>query len=373
MARILFRCDASLSIGTGHVMRCRTLARVLALRGAEVLFVCRRQPGDLISLLMQEFAVLALPEQPLAVTHELFGRKLYRAWLGCSQDMDVADCLEALLVAETTSFDWVVVDHYGLDATWEKKFLGDMFGDVNPKLLVIDDLADRPHEADVLLDQNFVGEHTEHRYQGLVDLNCRMLLGPHYALLGPEYALLHPLVPSRTELRRVMVFFGGVDISNFTRLAIIALMVPEYADVEVDVVLGRQSLHKEQLIEFCSQKPNIKLHEPLPSLAGLITRADLAIGAGGATFLERACLGLPSLVIVISENQYATSRAYAKKINAPNLCQPASTTSNQLRNEMKSIYDDPCLLNRLSREGKNLCDGKGAERVAHEFGKLIHN
>ena len=138
--------------------------------------------------------------------------------LGCSQAQDASDCLDALGAAGVVHTDWLVVDHYGLDATWERLLLEGQVqpGVAPPKLLVIDDLANRPHKADLLLDQNFFGEVTEHRYEGLLPPNCRQLLGPHYAVLGPEYAHLHPLVPQRTELRRVLVFFGGVDQDNMT-------------------------------------------------------------------------------------------------------------------------------------------------------------
>ena len=176
---ILIRCDASLSIGSGHVMRCRTLARELQRRGVLVSFLCRRQPGDLISLLQQEFVVLALPEQTLAVSDGLEGRDLYGAWLGCSQDQDAAQCLEALAEAGTTSVSWLIEDHYGLDACWEAQMLvGLADGASSPKLLVIDDLADRPHQADLLLDLYFFGDAIEHRYQDLVQLQCINIIGP---------------------------------------------------------------------------------------------------------------------------------------------------------------------------------------------------
>ena len=303
MTTILFRCDASLHIGSGHVMRCRTLARELRRRGAEITFLCRRQPGDLIELLEQEFTVLALPEQPLAACDGLEDRALYAAWLGCSQQQDSADCLAALEQAGSSSAQWLVVDHYGLDASWEVAMRESLGSEPPPQLLVIDDLADRPHSCDLLLDQNFFGEATERRYQGLVPQQCRQLLGPHYALLGPEYAVLHPLVPPRTELRRVLVFFGGVDPHNCTGQAIEALMVPELAHLAVDVVLGLQCPHREAVETLVAKRPHTTLHDPQPSLAGLIARGDMAIGAGGATTWERVCLGLPSLVVSTASNQ----------------------------------------------------------------------
>ena len=303
MTHICLRCDASLHIGSGHVMRCRTLARELRRRGAEITFLCRRQPGDLIELLEQEFHVLSLPEQQLASCEELAGRALYGAWLGCSQQQDSTDCLAALEQAGINSAQWLVVDHYGLDASWEGAMREGLGSEPPPQMLVIDDLADRSHICDLLLDQNFFGEATERRYQGLVPQQCLQLLGPHYALLGPEYALLHPLVPHRTELRRVLVFFGGADPDNCTGQAIRALMAPELAHLAVDVVLGLQCPHRPEVETLVANRPHTTLHGPKPSLAGLIARADLAIGAGGATTWERACLGLPSLVVSTAANQ----------------------------------------------------------------------
>ena len=361
MTSNLFRCDASLSIGSGHVMRCRTLARELQRRGATVTFLCRRQPGDLIGLLEQEFAVLALPEQPLAACEGLEGRELYGAWLGCSQAADAAQCLEALAQAGITSASWLVADHYGLDANWEAQLLAGLAGGAAPpKLLVIDDLADRPHQVDLLLDQNFFGEATEQRYQGLLPPHCRQLLGPHYALLGPEYSQLHPLVPPRTELRRVLVFFGGVDPANLTGLALEALMDPALADLAADVVLGLQSPHRQEVEELVARRPHTTMHGPLPSLAGLIARADLAIGAGGATTWERACLGLASLVVAIAANQLPFAQALDQAGHLQLLGDGASVTTEQIRAALLARIIQPA----PGGAGSALTDGWGASRLA---------
>ena len=361
MTHILFRCDASLSIGSGHVMRCRTLARELHRRGAAVTFLCRRQPGDLISLLEQEFAVLALPEQALASCEGLEGRDLYGAWLGCSQHIDAAQCLQALADACITSASWLVADHYGLDARWEAQLRAGLAGgDAPPKMLVIDDLADRPHHADLLLDQNFFGEATEQRYQGLLPPHCRQLLGPHYALLGPEYTQLHPLVPPRTELRRVLVFFGGVDPANLTGRTLEALLDPGLADLAVDVVLGRQSPHRHAVAELVARREHTTLHGPLQSLAGLIARADLAIGAGGGTTWERACLGLPSLVVAIAANQLPFAQALDQAGHLQLLCDVASVTVEQIRSGLLARITQPA----PGRAGSPLTDGWGASRLA---------
>jgi UDP-2,4-diacetamido-2,4,6-trideoxy-beta-L-altropyranose hydrolase len=365
MKAVLFRCDASLSIGSGHVMRCRTLARELRRRGAAITFLCRRQPGDLISLLGQEFPVLALPELPQTPSQPpdgrpLQGRELYSAWLGCHQKQDADDCLQALTQAGIHSASWLVVDHYGLDADWEAQLLPSLAGDAATRLLVIDDLADRPHQADLLLDQNLFGAVTEARYAGLVSGHCRQLLGPHYALLGPEYAQLHPLVPLRTELRRVLVFFGGVDPANFTGQALEALLAPDLAGLAVDVVLGMQSPHRQQVAELVARRPSTTLHKPLPSLAGLIARADLAIGAGGATSWERACLGLPSLVVAIADNQLPFAKALDQIGQIQLLGRAAAVGVEQIRQALVAAryesWPRGC--------GHGLADGWGAARVS---------
>ena len=361
MTRIIIRCDASLMIGSGHVMRCRTLARELQRRSAEVSFLCRRQPGDLISLLEQEFVVLALPEQSLATCNGLGGRDLYGSWLGCTQEQDATQCLEVLAEAAIKSPRWVVADHYGLDAHWEAQLLAGLAGrDAPLQLLVIDDLADRSHQADLLLDQNFFGEATEQRYQDLVPPQCRQLLGPHYALLGQEYAQLHPLVSSRTELKRVLVFFGAVDPDNLTGRAMEALLDPSLADLAVDVVLGLQCPHHKEVEELVARRPHTTLHGPLPSLAGLIARADLALGAGGATTWERACLGLPSLVVAIAANQLPVAEALDQAGYLQLLGDGASVTSDQIRS---------ALLLKLAESSVGgiataFTDGWGASRMA---------
>ena len=366
MTRIIFRCDASLLIGSGHVMRCRTLARELQRRGAKVSFLCRRQPGDLINLLEQEFSVHALPEQPLAACEGLVGRDLYSSWLGCTQDQDASQCLEVLSSIGINDASWIVADHYGLDARWEAQLLDGLTSSAAPsKLLVIDDLADRPHHADLLLDQNFFGEATHLRYQELVPPYCRQLLGPYYALLGQEYQQLHPLVPPRTELQRVLLFFGGVDTLNFTVRALEVLLDPALADLAVDVVLGLQSPHRQAVAELANRRPHTTLHGPLPSLAGLIARADLAIGAGGATTWERACLGLPSLVVSIAENQKETSEALDN--GGLIFLLTSIDFESQLKCRLNKLISDPTLLHMVSSRSLELAAGLGANIACDEL------
>lgn len=366
MKSILIRCDASLLIGSGHVMRCRTLARDLQRRGAEVIFLCRRQPGDLINLLQSEFAVLALPEQTLSTCDGLDGRDLYSSWLGCSQQLDAAQCLEVLALAGITSASWLVVDHYGLDASWEMQLLSGLAsGKKPPELLAIDDLADRPHQADYLLDQNFFGSITESRYAQLVPDYCQKLLGPHYALLASEYALLHPLVPSRHELKRILVYFGGVDPLNLTRLSLEVLSDVQFKNLAVDVVVGQLDGDYETISKLASYRPNTTIHNSLPSLAALITRADLSIGAGGATTWERSCLRLPSIVLPVASNQDRCINALHEEGYILQVAINIDTFSEKLKHiflDFQQNYPEVC-----SRFGRPLTDGLGTQRLAEKM------
>lgn len=360
MNRILIRCDASFSIGSGHVMRCRTLARELQRRGASITFLCRQQPGDLIPLLKQEFEVLSLPRQALACSEDLRGRSLYEAWLGCSQGEDADQCMTLVSKAKINSIAWLVVDHYGIDAIWEDRLLTCLAGSQPPRLLVIDDLADRPHRADLLLDQNFFGDTAEQRYPSLIPPDCRQLLGPHYALLGPEYSQLHPLVPQRSELRRVLVFFGGVDHLNLTSCALEALSLPQLEHLAVDVVLGQQSPHRHTVAEWAHHRPSTTLHSVLPSLAGLIARADVGIGAGGSTTWERACLGLPSLAVAMADNQRPSLQWLERAGHLTMIGTASSLTCQQIGRPLlaRSAGEFP------AAAGHGLTDGWGSARLA---------
>lgn len=367
MTRIIIRSDASLSIGSGHVIRCRTLARELKRCGAEVIFLCRRQPGDLITLLESDFSVIVLPEQALAPCDGLDGRDLYDAWLGCTQEQDAIQCLEALSDAGITSASWLVTDHYGLDAIWESQMISGLAGsDALTKLLVIDDLADRLHQADLLLDQNFFGDASEHRYRGLVPPQCHQLLGPRYALLGPEYSQLHPLVPPRTELRRLLVFFGGVDPLNLTAQTLEALLDPAVADLAVDVVLGLQSPHHTTVEELVKVRPKTTFYAPQASLAGLIARADLAIGAVGATSWERACLSLPCISVPVASNQIQVSRILAQHDFIRQIEFSSEIFRSKLIDELTSFYNSD-YIHRASLACGSLTKGDGCKICANHL------
>lgn len=353
---ILFRVDASLEIGTGHVMRCLTLADALRERGCECQFICREHPGNLTDLISERgFTVHGLPGPDVAqnLEHEL-DSPAHAAWLGADLGTDAAQVSTAIGEIDV---EWLVVDHYAIDERWERELRS-----FCRKLMVIDDLADRKHDCDLLLDQNLV-EGWQNRYRGKVPDNCALLLGPEYALLQPGYADLHNRVPPREgPIRRIFVYFGGADTDNLTGMVISAFGSLNNEDVSMDVVINPASPHIASIRKLADKDKRIRLHELLTSLAPLIAEADLAIGAGGVTTWERCCLGLPTLIITLAENQ----RPIVEKLGRAGLVQWLGHKDRidaiQLARSLQTILETGTPP-EWSQRCRALIDGKGAERV----------
>lgn len=350
---IAIRVDASMVMGIGHLVRCHTLGRALWQQGASVRFICRAHPGHGIGALQEEgFAVAVLPALEVPET-ESVGED-YARWLGVSP---ARDANETIAVLEGCP-DWLVVDHYGLDAEWEQRLRPHV-----GRILVIDDLANRNHDCDALLDQNY-NSNAEARYADRLPTDATRLLGPCYALLGPEYTEYrreHRVYSGRVD--RVLVFFGGTDPDNLTGCALEALSDATFADVAVDAVVGPNNPHREALAKQAEARPGITLHAPRPHLADLMTAADLAIGAGGTTTWERCCLGLPSLVVSNADNQRPACEALAADGLIVYLGHSDEVTTAGMREGLQALREDPERLSRLAEIGMQIVDGNGTQRV----------
>jgi len=356
--KIAIRVDASHQIGTGHVMRCLTLAENLRAKGTRVVFVCRNHPGHLSDMVEAKgFEVIRLESGPDGELHQVESPALaHAAWLGASQSTD-ADLTIAALQG-SAPWDWIIVDHYALDHRWERA--------LRPhcrRIMVIDDLADREHDCDLLLDQNLVA-HMTSRYNGKVPAHCGLMLGPEYALLQPQYADLHPRVPPREgRVRRILVSFGGADSANLTRMAIAAFLSLGRSDIVLDVVVNPASPHLASIERQIAGHENIFLHKGLPSLATLMVQADLAIGAGGATSWERCCLGLPSLVITLAENQKPIAAELDRQGYVRWLGHKDEVDTEKLAGAIREILNTG-VAPGWSSHCQGLVYGRGTERVA---------
>jgi UDP-2,4-diacetamido-2,4,6-trideoxy-beta-L-altropyranose hydrolase len=339
---VAMRVDASLQIGMGHFQRCLTLADVLHGRGVHTSFICRALPQQLADTLQRRGHMLRrLPGEP--------------------RD-ELEDAQQTCAVLEPDRLDWLVVDHYGIDARWEQA--------VRPRsqrILVIDDLADRPHDCEALLDQNYCAEPSG-RYSQRVPAGCRLLLGPRYALLRPEFAQLRDRLPERTgTVARLLVFFGAGDAGNYTQLALDALADVGRPDLAVDVVTGLMNPHRREIAELCAGRPGTRHFHDVDDMARLMAGADLALGAGGSNAWERCCLGLPTLALAVADNQQrVVEELCAAGVVLSPACDPQPRP--QLRNEFAALLSamlaSPQLLRGMARRARALVDGRGAQRVA---------
>ncbi|MCG2579692.1 MAG: UDP-2,4-diacetamido-2,4,6-trideoxy-beta-L-altropyranose hydrolase [Marinobacter sp.] len=285
-------------------MRCLTLADELRINGASCHFITREQQGDMAEAIRsRKHRVHVLPKVPLSERNDQTpDDPPHYHWLrsGWEHDADQSRSILSNLMPQ-----WLIIDHYGIDHRWEEAL-----SEYCDNMMVIDDLADRAHQCDLLLDQNWHGQTTHKRYNTLVPDKTIKLLGPEYALLRPDYPLLRSLMPRRDgNITRVLVFMGGSDPGNETEKAIKALSSPDLCHLVIDVVLGANHPDPEGIAALCKARSRVNIHQNLPGLAGLMVRADLMVGAGGATTWERMCLGLPSIIISIANNQTPTNRA----------------------------------------------------------------
>lgn len=355
---VAFRTDASLEIGSGHVMRCLTLAEALRRQGAACRFLMREHRGHLIdSVRRRGFGVVSLGgDTQSGKRGALPAAPAHASWLGCSWRADAEQTRRALGHGPV---DWLVVDHYALDAEWERSL-----SDVCRHLLVIDDLADRPHHCDVLLDQNLGRDGGD--YAALVPEGCELLIGPAHALLRPEFAahradsLLRRRPP---RLQHLLVALGGVDAGNATGRVLTALRdSPLTPESSITVVMGRQAPWLQSVQAQAADMPwPCKVLVQVDDMARLMADCDVAIGAAGGSAWERCSVGLPCLLIVLADNQRAGARALAASGAAIMLADEDDLPA-ELGARIASLKSADAL-SRLVDAASAVTDGRGLERV----------
>lgn len=362
-AEIGFRVDASQDIGTGHVMRCLALADYLRRGGAVCRFICRDLPGNLSEVIRGlGYRVDLLPAASAAATGAAGAAGGgYAHWLGVTA---AEDAVQTRRVLADAALDWLVVDHYALDAAWERE-MGDGVG---KRLLVIDDLVDREHHCDVLLDQNPGRVRAD--YDGLLPPTCRVLAGPRYALLRPEFAACRAQSLERRRqprVRRLLVTLGGLDKDQRTLDVLRALSVCDLpAGCSIVVVMGPLASGLARVQDAAAGMPvPTEVRIGVRDMATVMAQSDVAIGAGGVTALERCCLGLPTLTLVIAENQRAGAEALAAQ-GAALLLEDGLAFEDGFKKAFKK-FGDPAFLEKMQGVCALLVDGQGGGRVAEEM------
>jgi UDP-2,4-diacetamido-2,4,6-trideoxy-beta-L-altropyranose hydrolase len=354
--KILFRTDASLFIGTGHVMRCLALADALRDGGAQCIFICREHPGNLIAQIRERgFTVHVLPSV-------IDMNVLDESWLGVDW---ATDAEQSKVGPGEAAADWLIVDHYALDARWERTLRP-----LCRKLMVIDDLANRQHDCDLLLDQNLGREAAD--YSQLVPEGCKVLVGPNYALLRPEFFAQRKdsLIRRSTypQLQHLLISMGGVDLhdaSGFVLEALKNCSLPP--DLRITVVMGEHApwLNRVRLLARQANQPTeVKVN--VSNMAQLMAESDLAIGGAGGTSWERCCLGLPAIIIVLADNQRDGANALAQR-GCVKLIDQLPELSHILCETLADAAS-PNALSQLSQCSRNITDGNGASRIREVIG-----
>ena len=292
----LIRTDASLRIGTGHVMRCLVLAKQKSKINKEncegnILFLCRKRPGNMIDFIRsQGFPVIELSsvkEDDFSIGGNM------------EEEIETIASLSKDSFLKNQTLPNLVIDHHGIGIEYEKK--------VRPfvkQILVIDDLEDRPHDCDILLNQNY--STNTNRYEGLLPKHCQKLLGPKYALLREEFyqtrkILQESYYTKEFDKKKVLLFFGGTDPENYTERALRILM--KCGDFEPQVVVGKNHPAIQGLEKILSKIPNSSLFVQTPFMHKILSSVSWFLGSGGSITWERMYLGVSGIVLSIAENQ----------------------------------------------------------------------
>ena len=345
--RVAIRVDASVDMGVGHLMRCLALADAMQDRGSEITIISRYMPAALIA-------------QVTGRGHQFFlqdtqdeGQESVAHW---NVEFDILQTLDIL--GRVGRFDVMIVDHYALDYKWEQ-----VVRQMVDLIVVIDDLADRRHECDVLIDQNCYPD-LELRYDALVPSACVKLLGPKYAMLRSEFESARQTPDSRDgSVRRILIFFGGTDAGGETIRSLQVLKEIARHDIALDVVVGAANTRALEVKALCSHMENTHFHCQVDNMSVLMENADLCIGAGGTTTWERCCLGLPAIVIAIADNQRPGAEELARRGVVIYLGSSENSAVPVLKDAINLALHNPYLLTSLTEKGRALIDGRGLQRV----------
>lgn len=364
--KFAFRVDASVEIGAGHVMRCLSLADHLVRRGHSALFICRAHQGHLGGMIEDRghrLRLLRAPSNQKSQPPEDAASPPYSHWLG---DETAQDALQTLQCIGEEGCAAVVVDHYGIDQEWEIEIRKSI-----SLLFVIDDLANRRHHCDLLLDQNLgrmCGD-----YRELVPPDCELLIGPTYALLRDDFSKLREsAIKARLfasgRACNVLVTMGAVDADNWTVRVLDALDVAGLpAGSRVEVVLGSTAPWLAEVREHASsmQTP-CSVVVNCSDMAVRMASADFSVGAAGSTAWERCCLGVPSVMVLLAENQRVVAESLGA-VGAALVVDGLTSTSPDLLTPIRAIASDFEMRRRMSAVAQTVTTGVGAARVCERI------
>jgi UDP-2,4-diacetamido-2,4,6-trideoxy-beta-L-altropyranose hydrolase len=333
VADLVLRTEASVAVGTGHVMRCLALAQAWGDAGGRVIFAMARTTPAVEERLRNEGFEVARVD---------------------TQVGSIADAEETADLAQKRGASWVVVDGYEFGAEYQASLKSRRM-----KVLFIDDNGHAGrYSADLVLNQNIHASEELYRSR---ETSTKLLLGPRFALLRRDFTAWRgwkreiPLVA-----RKVLVTMGGSDPDNVT-LRVVETILSE-RDFDMTIVVGGSNPHLAKLREFAGDCGAIRLVENAANMPELIANADLAVAGAGTTSWEMCFLGLPALLIVLADNQQRIADELSKRGIALNLG-ASDIALSMIAAQLRSIADSPAIRQEMSDRGRALVDGRGAERV----------
>ena len=354
---VVFRVDASNQIGSGHVIRCLNLARSFRDSGSIVNFITRSHAGNLDNLIKsRNFKVHSIPVIYKTEPRNLNG---YEKWLGVSQSNDAKDTIKKFYNIKP---DLLVIDHYSLDIEWESILRPQV-----QSILVIDDLANRKHDCDWLLDQNFIAN--DKRYDSIVPSKTIKILGPKYAIVSEDFLSYRKNTDQHQDIKRVFIFFGGADPFNLTMLALKSLQHHKLKELELVVVIGASNIHIDEVESFVAKLDKAILYNQVENIAELMAGSDLAIGAGGSSTWERFVIGLPCIVITFGQDQETTIKELHKDNLTTWIGSVDQVNKDSLSKAIISVIKNPIKLHKKTLKAQKLVDGLGDKRIL----KIIKN
>ncbi len=361
---ITFRCDSSIEIGIGHVMRCLTLAHALKEYGIQCSFICREHKGNIINHIKEQgFVVHSLPLTPDSALHIQDSKLAHSHWLGTSQEQDAKECIT--LLDQKQKPDWLIIDHYALDAIWESA--------LRPyckKIMVLDDLADRNHDCELLLDQSLGREQRD--YQHYLFPNAKLLLAPKYLLLRMPFAdaaLKSKQSRPRENIKNIFISMGGMDSHNYISQILPALIaLHKKSPITANILISSSAPHIKELYSIQKKLPfcvSIYNNCSANDLVDLMLKADMAISASSFTSYELVCMYVPTLLFTLSEIQYKVAKELVTfapvSIFEPQIENIQDRLIEEIYNMMGVLESDKCMENYSSKD--TYIDGKGIQRV----------
>jgi UDP-2,4-diacetamido-2,4,6-trideoxy-beta-L-altropyranose hydrolase len=362
----VIRADANANIGVGHAMRCLALAEWLADMDIIPVLITKHKNELIESKLLALGGGILLLDESLCIPDVKYK---HSSWLKGTEEDDAKVSVDAIDKLTQHKYGhaplFIMVDHYSLGAPWE------IILQKIAQILVVDDLSDRAHNCNWLIDQTY-GK-TVDDYCKLTPAKTKLLIGPEYGLLRKEFsAAVKSLTRGyKNSDIKVLISLGGVDKNNDTSKILTYLsQYKTFDELSITIVTGNANPNLKKLAAFILEFSNVNLLVDVNNMAFLMNTHDLCIGAAGSTSWERCAMALPTLTVILADNQQTIADNMAAVNAIINLGLVEDLTENKLLSQFEQVCKNKSLYRLLSRNSYDLCDGLGCSRIIKE---VMHN